>query len=317
MRIQLYRLIALGGAALLAACSSTSAGTSDAMAGAAGQMSAAGTGGAEAGSTAAGAAGMAMTTAGAANGGASGSSAGSPAGGSSGAAAGSGGSVAGGGTGGAPVTQTNFACTEYLGLLTTNEWYSQGFENDGVDGTKWELKYHHFGYVNTWADPNSAFWGTTGDSFTTTQGSPLNSPCSASADAPDRLVFAALDWEMTTEQQWVTALEAALVTFKAKYPSLRAIDLMTMIRCPGNIKCNPNENYGPGANPVAGRQDCYVPPFEDSAIAKVAANHPGFVSVGPKVEADVCKNPVDGAHLSADTNKKAAQAVATYYAAHP
>ncbi len=254
---------------------------------------------------------------GAATGGAGAGGAGGAAAGSGGASGGSGGAVSMGGSGGAPVAQMNFACTVYLGLLTTNEWYSQGFEMGGVDGTKWELKYHHFGYVNTWADPNSAFWGTTGDSFALDQGSPLQSPCATNPAAPDRLVFAALDWEMATEGAWVTALEAALVTFKAKYPSLRQIDLMTMIRCPGNKQCNPNANYGPGANPVAGRQDCRVPDFEDSAIAKVAANHPGFVSVGPKTEADVCRNPVDGAHLSADTNKKAAKDIATYYAAHP
>jgi hypothetical protein len=202
-------------------------------------------------------------------------------------------------------------------LLTTDEWYSQGFENDGVDGTKWQLKYHHYGYVNTWADPNSVFWSDTGDSFDLTQGSAIQSPCSVNSNLPDRLVFAALDWEMSTEDQWVSALEAALATFEVKYPSLRRVELMTMIRCPGNQKCNPNEDYGPGANMSAARQDCYVPPFEDSAIAKVAAAHPDFVAVGPQVEALACKDPVDGAHLSVDSNQHAAQAIATYYAARP
>ena len=317
MRFQFHRLIALGGAAFFAACSSTSDAPSGGGAGAGGQLSA-GAGGAAAGASAAGAlnAGAPSGGAGGSSGSAAGGSAGASAG-ASGASGGASGAVGSGGSGGAPVAQMNFVCSEYLGLLTTNEWYSQGFEAAGVDGTKWELKYHHYGYVNTWADGASPFWGTTGNSFDLDQGSPLQSPCSASADTPDRLVFAALDWEMATEEAWVTALEKALVTFKAKYPSLRWIDVMTMIRCPGNTKCNPNANYGPGANAVANRQDCYVPPFEDSAIAKVAANHPDFVGVGPKVEADACRNPVDGAHLSADTNKKAAQAIATYYAAHP
>jgi len=211
----------------------------------------------------------------------------------------------------------NFTCNEYLGLLTTNEWYTQGFETDGVDGSKWQLKYHHYGYVGVWADPNSVFWSDVGDSFDPAKGSPIQSPCTANSLAPDRLVFAALDWEMETEDAWVSALEAVLVTFKAKYPTLRWVDLMTMIRCPGNQKCNPNEDYGPGANQVATRQDCYVPPFEDSAIAKVAAAHPDFVGVGPKVEALACRVPIDGAHLAVDSNQHAAQEIATYYAAHP
>lgn len=282
-----------GGGATSASAGASTASTSSGMGGAISTSTAGASGTTSGGTTSGGTTSGGATNGGAANGGAS------------------------AGTGGAATAPTNFTCTEYLGLLTTNEWYSQGFEKDGVDGTKWELKYHHYGYVNTWADPTSVFWDDMGDSFDLAKGSPLQSPCAASSTAPDRLVFAALDWEMSTEDQWVTALEAALVTFKAKYPSLRWVDLMTMIRCPQNQKCNPKENYGAGANMDAGRQDCYVPPFEDSAIAKVAAAHPDFVGVGPQVEALTCKSPVDGAHLDAASNQHAAQLIATYYAAHP
>jgi hypothetical protein len=237
------------------------------------------------------------------------------------ASGGTGGVAAGGtssgGAGGGGPKPMNFACTLYLGLLTTNEWYSQGFEMGGVDGTKWELRYHHYGYVRTWADASSPFWADDGDSFALDKGSPIQSACATNPMMPDRLVFAALDWEMATKDEWVTALEAAIVTFKGKYPSLKWIDLMTLIRCPGNKQCNPNAMYGAGANAVAGRQDCRIPDFEDAAIAQVAANHPDFVGVGPKTEANACREPVDGAHLSADTNKQAAKDVAAYYALHP
>jgi len=315
MRKKLESVLMLAALVSTFACSSSSSGSAASDAGSAGASDAgapgtAGGSGANAGST---------STLGGADSGGMSSAAGSSAGsnGATGGFADAGGAAGGGGSGGAFVAPANFSCTEYLGLLTTNEWYSQGFENDGVDGTKWELKYHHYGYVNTWADPNSIFWSDTGDSFDLAKGSPLQSPCAMSSTTPDRLVFAALDWEMSSEDQWVTALEAALVTFKGKYPSLRWVDLMTMIRCPGNQKCNPNENYGPGANMDATRQDCYVPPFEDAAIAKVAAAHPDFVGVGPQVEALACRNPVDGAHLSVASNQHAAQLIATYYAAHP
>jgi hypothetical protein len=306
--------LALGGLTFLAACSSSAPSSEGTP-----------SGGVSNGGATASVAGSSRAPA-SSLGGASGGSAGASAGGdssagSAGEPSSTGGASAGassqGGGAGAATAQMNFACSEYLGLLTTNEWYTQGFETDGVDGAKWQLKYHHYGYVGVWADPNSVFWSDTGDSFDPTQGSAIQSPCSASSTAPDRLVFAALDWEMATEDAWVTALEAALATFKVKYPSLRWVDLMTMIRCPGNQKCNPNEDYGPGANQSAARQDCYVPPFEDSAIAKVAAAHPDFVGVGPKTEALACRMPIDGAHLSVESNQHAAEEIATYYAARP
>jgi hypothetical protein len=311
MRLKLPGFIALGSVALYAACSSSptaSRGTTP------------GVGGEPAGGAPETSGGAPTASSGNSSGGSAGppvaaGAAGTASGGTSGAA--SGGASGSGGGGGAVAIPTNFACSQVLGLLTTNEWYSQGFETDGVDGTKWQLKYHHYGYVGVWADPNSVFWSDMGDSFDLAKGSPIQSPCAASSAAPDRLVFAALDWEMATEDAWVTALEAALVTFKAKYPSLRWVDLMTMIRCPGNMKCNPNASYGPGANMSAPRQDCYVPPFEDSAIAKVAAAHPDFVGVGPKTEALACRMPIDGAHLSPESNQHAAQEISTYYAAHP
>jgi len=201
---------------------------------------------------------------------------------------------------------SNFACSQVLGLLTSNEWYSQGFEMDGVDPAKWQIKYQHYGYVREWANPDSTFWNA-----------PISSACKEGSTAPDRVVFAALDWEMLTEAEWVTALTSAVNTIKLKYPGLRWIDLMTLIRCPNNSMCNPNAKYGPGANTSAPIQDCYVPPYEDSAIAKVAAAHPDFVGVGPVVEASACRMPVDGAHLSQASNAKAAQDVANYYKTMP
>ena len=80
---------------------------------------------------------------------------------------------------------------------------------------------------------------------------------------------------------------------------------------------NPGADYGPGANMSAPRQDCYIPPYQDSAYEKFAAASGGFVSVGPKTEANACRNPVDGTHLSGASNTQAAKDVAAYYAAHP
>ena len=172
---------------------------------------------------------------------------------------------------------------------------------------------------------------TSGKSNTSTMGTFANGPIPTARSGtrpsarhakrarplPDRVVFAALDWEMLTEGEWVTALTGAVNTIKLKYPGVRWIDLTTLIRCPGNQMCNPKAKYGPGANTSASIQDCYVPPYEDSAIAKVAAAHPDFVGVGPKVEASACRVPVDGAHLSQASNTKAAQDMAAYYKTMP
>jgi hypothetical protein len=263
-------------------------------------------------------AGTPATVAGSSSGGMMGSSgsAGQPGMAGGGAAAGGMAGGGGGAGGGGALPMGPFTCTMFLGLLTTNEWYSQGFE-EGVDGTKYELKYHHYAYVRTWGDPNSPFWGETGNSFDLDQGSQIQSPCAMNPTAPDRMVFAALDWEMETKEEWKAALEMALGTFKGKYPSLKRIDIMTLIRCPDNSMCNANADYGPGANMNAGRQDCYIPDYQDAAIAEVAAAHPDFVAVGPKVEAIACRQPVDGAHLSGDANEQAAKDVAAYYAQHP
>jgi len=305
-------------ALLMAACSSSSPGDGGGTGGVP-STSGSASGGSSGSTSVAGSMTSGGSAAGTATAGGAGAGGSLPSGGDS--ATGGGGSSAGGvsggtGGGGGDIPK-NFTCSLYLGLLTTNEWYSQGFEQDGVDGSKWELRYHHYGYVNTWADASSPFWGDTGDSFALDSGSPIQSPCTTNPMQPDRLVFAALDWEMETKEAWVAALEKAIATFKVKYPSLKWIDLMTLIRCPMNKMCNPNADYGPGANGSAPRQDCYIPPFEDEAIAAVAQAHPDFVGVGPKVEANMCRNPVDGAHLSADSNKQAAKDVAAYYMAHP
>jgi hypothetical protein len=298
----------------------TAAGTN----GGAGTTAAAGTSGAAGTTAAAGTSGSAGTTAAAgtsgsagmtATAGTSGSAGTTPDAGAAGGSAGAGGTSVG--DGGTLTNAGPYTCTEFLGLLTTNEWYSKGFENDGVDGTKYQIKYHHFGYVAVWADPNSPDWGPTGDSVTEGQGSPIVSACAQNSATPDRVVFAALDWEMVTQDAWVTALTAAIKTIKAKYPGVKHIDVMSEIRCPMNKMCNPNEKYGPGANTGAEHEDCYVPPYQDAAYAQVAKDMPDLVGVGPVIYATMCKDPVDGTHLSDASNTQAAKDIAAYYKLHP
>ena len=211
-----------------------------------------------------------------------------------------------------------FTCTEVIGLLITSEWWSAGFLSDGVDATKFQLKWHHQGYVGAWADPSSPFWPNQGDPNAADAGAPIQSPCAQNSGTPDRVLFVAVDFEMLTEDAWVTALNNAVATIKQKYSSsLRWLDLTTLVRCPNDMMCNPSENYGTGANVTVPREDCYVPPYVDSAIAKVIAAHSDFVGLGPEPQATMCNPTINGPHLSTASNQAAAKAIATYYVQHP
>jgi hypothetical protein len=83
------------------------------------------------------------------------------------------------------------------------------------------------------------------------------------------------------------------------------------------MMCNPKENYGPGANYDVSREDCYVPPYVDSAIAKVIAANSNFVGLGPEPQASMCDPVINGPHLSAASNVEVAKAIAAYYKLHP
>jgi hypothetical protein len=230
-----------------------------------------------------------------------------------------------GGAGGtAAIYEGPFTCTEFIGAYMSMEWWGQGFEDKlaakgvaGASGDTWQLKWHHHGYIQAWGDPNNPFWLDQGDPNDDAQGAPIQSPCVENSAAPDRIVFFAIDWEIEDEAGWITELNNDIAAIKLKRPSAKRIDIMPLVRCPGNTMCNPNADYGPGANPVAGRQDCYVPPFVDSAIAAVIAQHPEIVAAGPVIEAPACRQPIDGAHLSNEGNQYVAQQMADFYAARP
>jgi hypothetical protein len=66
----------------------------------------------------------------------------------------------------------------------------------------------------------------------------LSAPCTQKADAPDRIVYQAWSWELTSEKAWIDSVEAALATIRLKRPSARRIDIMTIVRCPRNGWCH-------------------------------------------------------------------------------
>ena len=283
-----------------AAGSSTGAAGSQQTTGAAGSTGAAGNPTGAAGSGAgAGSSGAAGSTGGSTG------AAGAGSGGSTGAAG-----AGAAGTGGGDMGYTGpFTCTLVSGLLVTQEWFTAGFENDGVDGTTWEGKFQHYGYIDIWAqDPPAGFAWT----------AQVQSACTKNAMDPDRILFTAWSWEITDETKYIADVVQDIMQFKKNFPHIKRFELMTIVRCPGNKMCNPNAAVPPvmGTDHNAGQQDCYVAPYIDDALAKVAAMFPGFAYVAPKFESPTCENPVNGAHLYHE-NTAIAKTIATWFMSNP
>ena len=312
-------------AAFLAGCgdSTAPANPSTGTGGASGASSSAG--GASLGGSNAGGAGPVAIGGGGTSSSAGSGTAGSVSGGAAGAAsagASAGGSGGSGGVSATPYYEGPFTCSMYIGAYLSMEWWNQGFQT-GVDDGKWQLKWHHHGHITEWAKPTSPFWADTGNPNDDSMGSPIESKCTQNSNAPDRIVFLTISWALTTEAAWTQALNADIANIRAKYPSVKRVDVMTMIRCPMNMQCNPKAVLGgPDSDTNAGVQDCQVPGFADVAIAKLIAANPGYVALGPQFDSTMCNAPPEspthnGAHMTDADNKIAAMKMAAFYAAKP
>jgi hypothetical protein len=250
--------------------------------------------------------------------GGSGGTAGSPGKGGGASAGGAGGIDAGADSAGdgsgptdAALVAGDFKCTELVGLGSTREWYQAGFET-AVVNARWQLRWHHRGYIEDWADAKNPYWGMYCDG----EGCWRVSACAEGADAPDRVVFVALNWIYTTEQQWETDLRKDVDAIATKYPSVRNIEIISSSRCPD--RCTTIDPPGTMSELTA-VQTCRTPDFVDQAIAAVAASNPALVTVGPKFFSNECGAFVSlhGPHLTAAGQKEIAAKVGAHYAAHP
>jgi len=162
----------------------------------------------------------------------------------------------------APGSADAFVCTQIIGVSVTGDWFGAGFE-DGIDGSRWQALWRPRAFVELWADPTSELWNLK-----------PQSPCSQRSDNPDRVIFTGVNWEYKTREAWQEKLSDVVKRIQKKYPGVRRIDLLTMLRGPGNRTC--------------GSDMTVVEPYVDEAVAAVAARSPGLVFVGPKVEAESC-----------------------------
>jgi hypothetical protein len=275
--------LAPGGGNAGSAAGSTSTASAGGGATGSGGSNSAGTG---AGVSPAGAGGGA-TSAGAGGTGVAGASAASGEAGAAGSGAGSGGAA----------PQGAFTCSEVLGLTLTKEWYVAGFEQGVVDG-KWQLKAAQSAYVDEWAKSDSPFWAT-----------PVVSPCEVGSTAPDHVVFAVLSWTIMTQADWEKAIGGAVTSIKSKYPGVARIELMTIVRGPGNAACGDPNVYA---------ENTHIPAALDAALAKVAAGSPALVHVAPQFSVDSCADfKGTGPHLTDAGNAKLAAKIATAFASVP
>jgi hypothetical protein len=162
----------------------------------------------------------------------------------------------------------DFVCTEVLGVSVTGDWFGAGFER-GIDGARWQARSRSHAFVELWADPASDVWTL-----------PAVSPCARRSDDPDRVIVTVVNWEYKTQAEWEARLEALVATIRVKRPGARRIELMTMLRGPGNRSC--------------GSDMTVVHDEVDQAIAAVAARHAGLVAVAPRVELATCAPFLNG-----------------------
>jgi hypothetical protein len=184
-----------------------------------------------------------------------------------------------------------------LGIDSTSEWYTSGFETYVTD-SKWQLIYNHPGYVEDWESPTDAVYSKA-----------PTSPCTANSNNPDRVilnVFPDTSGTLTTSAALVTGLSKAVDTIKSKYSRLKRLDLLTMSRAPNDQACSGNGNT-------------VVPSYIDDAISKVVVSYAGLVVASPKFYVTSCgdfdlTNPP---HLSTAGKTNMAKVYGQYYSTEP
>jgi hypothetical protein len=207
-----------------------------------------------------------------------------------------------------------------LGLFTTSQWFngtmpggaSMTFlQQTGIDATKWEGKLQKYSYIEKWSDPNNGLWTQM-----------TQNACTQNATTPDRAMFVGFSPGIMADQDydkyhamaqdqagWENQLNLVIANIKAKYPSVKEVDILTMGRAPMNMLCPNNNDI-----------DTIIAPYEDAAFEAVAAASNGFVKVGPKYYVPDCQTSYifanDSDYTTTAANSLAMQ-IATYYAAHP
>ncbi len=186
----------------------------------------------------------------------------------------------------------DFACSEMVGLWVMSQWWG-AFEK-GVDNARWQYIFVHHGYLETWADPASAYWKTS-----------VISPCAMHPEGPDRIIFLPFSLSLDTLDQWQTNITKVVASIQMNFPSVKRVELISTIRSPGNLPCANDQD-----------PNVVVPAYVDQAIQNVADASGGLVTVGPKIAVANCNWWVGGTDLTGEGNTGVGQLYADYYKTH-
>ena len=218
----------------------------------------------------------------------------SASGGTAGGSAGSsqGGTEAGGNAGAAPDLGAayRYTCNLVIGIQTTSEWYREF--DDIADDDRWEEMHKDSAHLEKWADPAHELWATE-----------KGSPCTQNAEEPERIVFTGVQYDYTTVEQFLPDYLAVMNNIKAKYPSVKRVDVMTYTRAPNNQECVGEDRS----------EYSYIKPAQDEAIAQLVSMMPGFVFATPKWEVDQCSDFAYCPHLDGAANEILGAKLATYF----
>ncbi|MFZ5894258.1 MAG: hypothetical protein ACOY0T_24570 [Myxococcota bacterium] len=186
------------------------------------------------------------------------------------------------------VSAKSYRCNLVVGLAVTAEWFEAGFE-EIVGNGRWQALVRPHTFVADWADPGHPAWSE-----------PLRSACDEAHNQPERVLFFAADWNYKNENEWITGLTATVNAVRARYPSAREIQLLTMVRAPGNTSC--------------GNAKSVVEPFVDQAMERVSAQFDGLVRVGPKFEVASCDwFEKGGPHFTESGRREVARLIGEHY----
>lgn len=181
----------------------------------------------------------------------------------------------------------NYRCNLVVGPPAATQWFDAGFEQL-VSNDAWEALSTPEAFVQNLGDPGARAWSA-----------PVRSPCSERAEAPERVVLFVVENKRATQDDWLTAVTAAVNAVRARYPTAREIQLVPAIQGPSESPC-PNE---PGDAALSAH-----------AIERVTQQFDGLVQAGPKVELDRCDQfGSQRLELTPAGNTRAAQLFAQYY----
>lgn len=189
--------------------------------------------------------------------------------------------------------QTSYTCTQVIGYSQTDQWFD--FAEAVAGDSRWQLLANNGGAAWRWADPNYAGWNN-----------PIQSRCTSSSSAPDRVVMDITRNEYTTNvSTFETDIRNVIATIRSRYPAVRQIVLQPIVGGPTHATCP-----WPGAQFGVVRAS-YNHPYIEQAIDRVVA---GTVVKGADPHVRSCSDYADDVgHLTGSASVAIGQGIGNFY----